>query len=94
MSVIRRTPISGKPHLTPGGTTGTDPERCSVSKWPGRTMTAIALKMLVGDRAKYFGIIMGITFASLLITQQAAIFVGLMTRTYSSITDLASPTSG
>jgi len=54
-------------------------------------MNRIAIKMLVGDRAKYLGIIMGITFASLLITQQAAIFVGLMTRTYGSITDLALP---
>ena len=54
-------------------------------------MNRIAIKMLVGDRAKYLGIIMGITFASLLITQQSAIFVGLMSRTYSSITDLALP---
>jgi len=51
----------------------------------------IALKMLVGDRAKYLGIIMGLTFASLLITQQAAIFVGLMTRTFGAITDLSLP---
>lgn len=54
-------------------------------------MNRIAIKMLVGDRAKYLGIIMGITFASLLITQQSAIFTGLMTRTYSSISDLALP---
>jgi putative ABC transport system permease protein len=54
-------------------------------------MNRIAIKMLVGDRAKYLGIIMGITFASLLITQQAAIFVGLMTRTYSAITDMRLP---
>ena len=47
--------------------------------------------MLVGDRAKYLGIVMGITFASLLITQQAAIFVGLMARTYGSISDLGLP---
>jgi putative ABC transport system permease protein len=51
----------------------------------------IAIQMLVGDRAKYLGIVMGITFASLLITQQSAIFVGLMTRTFSAITDLALP---
>jgi len=51
----------------------------------------VALKMLVGDRAKYFGIILGITFASVLITQQSAIFVGLMTRTYAAITDLGQP---
>jgi putative ABC transport system permease protein len=51
-------------------------------------MNLIALKMLVGDRAKYLGIIMGLTFASLLITQQAAIFIGLMSRTYGSISDV------
>jgi putative ABC transport system permease protein len=51
----------------------------------------IALKMLVGDRGKYLGIIMGLTFASLLITQQSSIFTGLMTRTYGSITDLSQP---
>ena len=54
-------------------------------------MNFVALKMLVGDRAKYFGIILGITFASVLITQQSAIFVGLMTRTYAAITDLGQP---
>ena len=50
-------------------------------------MHFVALKMLIGDRSKYLGIIMGLTFASLLITQQAAIFVGLMARTYGFITD-------
>ena len=50
-------------------------------------MNIVALKMLTGDRAKYLGIVMGLTFASLLITQQAGIFVGLMSRTYGAITD-------
>ena len=54
-------------------------------------MNFVALKMLVGDRAKYLGIIMGLTFASLLITQQAGIFVGLMSRTYGAITDASGP---
>lgn len=54
-------------------------------------MNLIAFKMLVGDRAKYLGIIMGLTFASLLITQQAAIFIGLMERTYNAITDVGLP---
>lgn len=54
-------------------------------------MNLVALKMLVGDRAKYLGIIMGLTFASLLITQQLAIFVGLMSRTYGAVSDLALP---
>jgi putative ABC transport system permease protein len=47
--------------------------------------------MLVGDRGKYLGIIMGLTFASLLITQQSSIFTGLMTRTYGAINDLSQP---
>lgn len=54
-------------------------------------MYAVAIKMLVGDRAKYLGIVMGLTFASLLITQQSAIFTGLMTRTYGAISDLGLP---
>ena len=47
--------------------------------------------MLLGDRAKYIGIVIGLTFASLLITQQSAIFVGIMTRTFSFLTDTGSP---
>jgi len=47
----------------------------------------VALRMLTGDRGKYFGIVLGLTFASFLITQQMAIFVGLMSRTYGFIAD-------
>ncbi len=54
-------------------------------------MNFVALKMLMGDRAKYLGIIMGITFAALLITQQASIFVGLMSRTFGFISDTSLP---
>ena len=54
-------------------------------------MSFIGLKMLVGDRAKYLGILMGLTFASLLITQQAAIFVGLMSRTFGFLSDTSLP---
>ena len=50
-------------------------------------MMSIALKMLTGDRSKYFGILFGLTIASFLITQQLSIFMGLMTRTYGFITD-------
>jgi len=50
-------------------------------------MNFVAIRMLVGDRVRYIGIIMGITFASLLVTQQAAIFIGLMVRTFGFITD-------
>ena len=54
-------------------------------------MSFIALKMLLGDRAKYIGIIIGLTFASLLITQQSGIFAGIMTRTFSFLTDVGLP---
>ena len=54
-------------------------------------MNLVALKMLTGDRGKYLGIVMGLTFASLLITQQAAIFLGLMSRTFGAITDTGAP---
>src|SRR5581483_5284994 len=58
---------------------------------PGRLMNLIALKMLIGDRARYIGIIIGLTFASLLITQQSAIFAGVMTRTFSFLSDVGLP---
>ena len=51
-------------------------------------MSWIALKMLVGDRAKFFGIVLGLTFASLLITQQGSIFCGLMCRTAGQVYDI------
>jgi putative ABC transport system permease protein len=54
-------------------------------------MNFIAIKMLLGDRAKYIGIVIGLTFASLLITQQSAIFVGIMARTFSFLTDVGQP---
>ncbi len=52
-------------------------------------MTWIALKMLMGDRAKYIGILAGITFSALLIAQQASIFCGLLLRTAAQIQDIA-----
>lgn len=52
-------------------------------------MNWIAIKMLTGDRAKYLGIIAGITFAALLIAQQASIAIGLLLRTTAHIQDIA-----
>ena len=37
-------------------------------------MFHIALKMLMGDRAKYVMLVSGLTFAALLMTQQNAVF--------------------
>lgn len=54
-------------------------------------MFYIAFRMLVGDRGKFLGIILGLSFASLIMTQQPGLFVGIMTRAYSFITDLGQP---
>jgi putative ABC transport system permease protein len=51
-------------------------------------MNWIALKMLTGDRSKYFGIIFGVAFATLLMAQQISIFLGIMGRTTSQIKDV------
>jgi putative ABC transport system permease protein len=39
-------------------------------------MNFVALKMLIGDKLKYLALIAGVSFAALLITQQASIFTG------------------
>lgn len=51
-------------------------------------MNWVALKMLTGNRAKYYAIIFGISFAVMLMSQQAAIFAGLMRNMTSQIRDL------
>ena len=50
-------------------------------------MLRIALKMLLGDRAKYVGLIFGITFTSFLVTFAASYFAGIMTRGYAPISE-------
>ena len=51
-------------------------------------MLWIAWKMLIGNRAKYLGIVFGVAFAALLIAQQSSIFCGLMALTVSQILDV------
>jgi putative ABC transport system permease protein len=51
-------------------------------------MYLIALKMLMNDRAKYFGLIFAIAFSTFLMAQQMSIFVGSMKRTASQIIDV------
>ena len=50
-------------------------------------MNRVAMRMLSGDRSKYLAILFGLTCAALLVTQEAAIFLGYMTRTYAFIDD-------
>ena len=54
-------------------------------------MLLIAIKMLVGDKTKYLGIVIGLCFASFIISQQSAILVGIVNRTFGFITDTSQP---
>jgi putative ABC transport system permease protein len=51
-------------------------------------MYHIALKMLLGDRAKYVMLVGGLTFASLLMTQQCGVFFGLLSWTTSHMRNM------
>ena len=48
-------------------------------------MLWIAIRMLTGDRQKFFGLVFGIAFSTLLITQQLTIFVNLIERGASGV---------
>jgi putative ABC transport system permease protein len=48
-------------------------------------MIWIAIRMLTGDRQKFFGLVFGIAFSTLLITQQLTIFVNLLERGSSGV---------
>lgn len=54
-------------------------------------MLLFAIKMLIGDRVKYMGILLALGFASFIISQQGAIFVGIINRTFGFITDTSQP---
>ena len=51
-------------------------------------MFHLALKMLVGDRAKFIMLLGGLFFAALLMTQQCAIFFGLLSWTTSHLSNI------
>src|SRR5688572_8082502 len=54
-------------------------------------MLDLSLKMLLGDRAKYLMLVSGLAFAALLMTQQAAIFCGIMQWTGSTLHNVPAP---
>ncbi|MDR3624930.1 MAG: ABC transporter permease [Chlamydiales bacterium] len=54
-------------------------------------MFALALKILIGNRASCIGMIFGVFLATLLISQQSAIFLGLASRSYRIVTDIPEP---
>jgi putative ABC transport system permease protein len=51
-------------------------------------MNWIALRMLTGDRNKYLALIFGVAFATLLMTNQVSIFMGIITRTGNQILEI------
>jgi putative ABC transport system permease protein len=54
-------------------------------------MLLYALKMLIGDRAKYLSLVIGLSFSAFIISQQASIFLGIMKRTFGFVTDTSQP---
>jgi putative ABC transport system permease protein len=50
-------------------------------------MLRLALKMLMGDRAKYTGLLLGITFTSFLVTFAASYLCGFLTRGFALIAE-------
>lgn len=54
-------------------------------------MMTLAIKMLIGNKASCIGVIFGIFLATLLISQQSAIFLGLVSRSYRLVTDIPQP---
>lgn len=51
-------------------------------------MNWVALRMLTGDRSKYLGLVFGVCFATLLMSQQVSIFMGIITRTGNQILEV------
>jgi putative ABC transport system permease protein len=51
-------------------------------------MQYVAIQMLFGDRAKLFGLVFSIAFASFLLMNQASIFAGIMKRTGNQVLDV------
>src|SRR3989449_9851841 len=54
----------------------------------GTRMNFVALRMLTGDRAKYFGLVFAIAFCTFLLENQTSIFANILRRTASQILDV------
>lgn len=54
-------------------------------------MISIAYKMMIGNKAAFIGVIFGIFLAILLISQQSAIYLGLISRSYRIVTNIPEP---
>lgn len=54
-------------------------------------MHRVALKMLLGDRAKFLALVIGLSFSVLLIAQQGSIFLGLLLRSTGVLQNIDRP---
>ena len=54
-------------------------------------MLKLAIKMLIGNKASCIGVIFGVFLATLLISQQSAIFLGLVSRSYRLVSERPAP---
>lgn len=54
-------------------------------------MMSVAFKMLIGNKPAFLGVIFGIFLAILLISQQSAIFLGLVSRSYRILEEISTP---
>lgn len=54
-------------------------------------MIHVAMRMLFGDRTKYITLVMGLAFAALLMNQQGAIFLGLLTQATGPLQNVTQP---
>src|SRR5215831_14009291 len=59
-----------------------------VQKSKGARMNFVALRMLTGDRSKYFGLVFAIAFCTFLLENQTSIFANILKRTASQILDV------
>jgi putative ABC transport system permease protein len=50
-------------------------------------MVSVALRMLTGDRGKYLGLVLGLAFTSFFMTQQPALFLGILRNAYGFVAD-------
>ncbi|WP_085694730.1 MULTISPECIES: ABC transporter permease [unclassified Pseudomonas] len=51
----------------------------------------IGFKLLVSDRAKFSALLVGLTFSVFLMMQMTAMFAGILTRAYSTVTNIGAP---
>ncbi len=51
-------------------------------------MNYVALRMLMGERAKYLGLVFAIAFSTFLLENQTSIFAGILKRTASQVVDV------